>query len=95
MNITCHKMLRGLREGLNGQPANNIMPVRYLSDCYLHNAYVMGNGLHTHAPSLPMHPQQPLRLDEHTIPDTLGAAVIQFPASEESLGSPNVIRAWC
>ena len=55
----------------------------------------MGNGLHTHAPSLPMHPQQPLRLDEHTIPDTLGAAVIQFPASEESLGSPNGIRAWC
>ena len=61
----------------------------------LDNAYVMGNGLHTHAPSLPMHPQQSLRLDGRTIPDTLGAAVIHFPASEESLGSPNGIRAWC
>ena len=94
MNLTFHTVLRELREGLNGQPTKNIMPVRYLSDCYLHNAYVMENGLHTHAPSLPMHPQQPLRLDEHTIPDTLGAAVIQFPASEESLGRPNGICAW-
>ena len=95
MNLTLHTMLRGLRKGLNGQSTKSIMPVRYLSDCYLHNAYVMGNGLHTHAPSLPMHLQQSLRLDGHTIPDTLGAAVIQFPASEESLGSPNGIRAWC
>ena len=64
MNLTFHTVLRELREGLNGQPTKNIMPLRYLSDCYVHNAYVMGNGLHRHAPSLPMHPQQSWRLDE-------------------------------
>ena len=93
MNITCHTMLRGLREGLNGQPANNIMPVRYLSDCYLHNAYRMHYGLHTHVPSLPMH-QLSLRLDEHAISDTLGAAAIQFPDFEGSIGSPDSNHAW-